>query len=75
MGSKKTEKTFDTDSAEDKSQEGNTKEGKRERFLLNGADNATKDACHKHERKVNRFCGQNIGRVRRIESVSEIVYC
>ncbi len=51
MGSKKTEKTFDTNSANDKSQEGNAKEGKREGLLFNGADNTTKDVCHRYEKR------------------------
>lgn len=51
MRSKKSEKTFDTNSAHDKSQEGNTKEGEREGLLFNGADNTTKDVCHRHEKR------------------------
>lgn len=48
MRGKKTEKGFYANSTQNKSQKGDTEKRERKRLLLNGADNTTKEAGHRH---------------------------
>ncbi len=69
LSGKRSEKTFDANPAEDKSQEGSAKERKRKRFLLNGEDYTAKDTCHRKERISKIVSGDRVLVVAGIEKV------